>query len=220
MDADFNVHFERGGVPLSALEVHDALVSSTLGDVVPVFGKGRPGHATPASWPLRTAELYYYLRYHLNADHLTRPHDAPFERFDDMIELDDPRVPAWEASPVTSTFPKVRLTRRRVRDSRIVGTKLNQVHLRIRSASADAVTIDLRDNVLQRASYQFRTTATGTEPGPWETTSASAITVRMSDGGGLVEVRGVNVRGVSGPSSTLVIDPKRPAAADAETRRQ
>ena len=39
-------------------------------------------------------------------------------------------------------------------------------------------------------------------------TSASTITVRLPDAGGRLEVRGVNIRGVAGPSATLAIDPR------------
>jgi hypothetical protein len=217
MDADFNVHFERRGVPLSAIEIHDALVSSTLADVVPVY-HARPGHATPASWPQHTAELYYYVRYHLDANQLSRPGDPPFERFDDMIEFDDPKVPAWEVSSVASTFHKERLTRRRTSDRRVVSGKRNQVRLRIRSAEPGSVTLDIRDNVMQRAAYQYRLTTTGAPPEAWQSTSASTISVRLPDAGGRVDVRGVNIRGVTGPSATLVIDP---AVADrsAESRQ-
>jgi hypothetical protein len=215
MDADFNVHFERNGVPLSAVEIHDALVSSTLTDVVPVF-HARPGHATPSSWPLHTAELYYYVRYHLNANHLSRPGDPPFDRFSDMIELEDARVPVWEASPVESTFPKERLTRRRTSDRDVVNGKLNQVQLDVRSAETGSVTIELRDNVMQRAAYQYRLT-TGVTTGEWRSTTLSALTVHLPDAGGRLEVRGVNIRGVAGPRSTLVIDP---AEADRGTESQ
>lgn len=214
MDADYNLHFERSGIPLSALEIHDALVSSTLADVLPVSGPARPGHATPSTWPLHTAELYYYVRYHLNANHLTRPHDPPFDRFNDMIEFEDARVPAWEVSPVASTFPKVRLTRRRVSDRGVVAAKLNQVRLGMRSAAADSVTLEMHDNVLQRDAYEYRMTALGAAPEAWQSTRVSTFTLRLPDSGGLVEVRGVNIRGVAGPSSTLAIDPRvAPSAA-------
>jgi hypothetical protein len=216
MDADFNVHFERNGVPLSAVEIHDALVSSTLADVVPVF-HSRSGHATPSSWPLHTAELYYYLRYHLNANHLSRPGDPPFERFSDMIELDDARVPAWEVSPVASAYPKERLTRQRTSDRHVVSGKLNQVQLDIRSAVPGSVTLELRDNIMQRAAYEYRLMTTGAQPEAWQSTSASTITVRLPDAGGRLDVRGVNIRGVTGPSATLAIDPAE-AARRAESQ--
>lgn len=206
MDADYNLHFERQGVPLSALEVHEALVSSALDDVVTVAGTARPGHATPSMWPLRTAELYYYVRYHLTADHLTRPDADPANRFDDMVEFTDPKVPAWETSPVVSVFPKVPVTRRRVSDARIVAGPLNQVQLSVRSAAKAFVALDVRDNVLQRDHYEYRVYAAGSAPPAWVSTRWRTLTLRMPDGGGTVEVRGVNVRGVAGPVSTLTID--------------
>jgi hypothetical protein len=214
MDPDFNVHFERGGVPLSALEIHDALVSSALADVVAVFDRARPHHATPASWPQHTAELYAYLRYHLNADHLSRPRDAAFDRFNDMIEFADPRVPAWEVSAVASPFPRERLTSRRITDRRFVSAKLNQVAMAVQHAAGARVTIALRDNVVQRAGYEYRLTPAGMSPAPWQTTARSTLTLPMPDAGGLIEVRGVNVRGVAGPSASLSIDPA-PAASPA-----
>lgn len=208
MDADYNLHFERQGVPLSAQEVHEALIASALDDVVTVAGTARPDHATPAMWPLRTAELYYYVRYHLTANHLTRPELAPLDRFDDMVEFEDARVPAWEASPVVSPFPKARLTRRRVSDARIVSARLNQVQLGVRSVANAFVTLDVRDNVLQRDHYEYRVTAAGGPPPAWRSTRSRTLTFQMPDSGGTAEVRGVNLRGVAGPVSMIAIDPR------------
>ena len=213
MDPDFNVHFERDGVPLSALEIHDALVSPAMAGVVPVFAAARPGHATPTTWPLRTAELYYYLRYHLNANQLSKPDENPFDRFDDMIAFADARVPSWDVSTVTSIYPKERLTRRRVGDARLVSARLNQVQLTLRSATATRLTVDLRDNVLQRASYQYRLIPTAATAGSWASISGPTLVVPLPDRGGLVEVRGVNLRGVAGPSAVLAIDPSGSRAA-------
>jgi hypothetical protein len=213
MDPDFNGYFERDGVPLSALEIHDAFVSPALTDVVPVFAEARPGHATPTTWPHGTAELYYYLRYHLNANQLSKPDENPFDRFDDMIAFADPRVPSWEVSTVASIYPKEQLTRRSVGDARLVSAKLNQVQLILRSATATRLTIDLRDNVLQRASYQYRLIPTAATAGAWQSVLQPTLVVPMPDHGALVEVRGVNIRGVAGPSALLAIDPLRPTHA-------
>ncbi len=206
MDADYNLHFERQGVPLSALDVHEALIASALDDVVTVAGAARPNHATPAMWPLRTAELYYYLRYHLTANHLSRPELPPFDRFDDMVEFEDAKVPAWESSPVVSVFPKVRLTRRRVSDAGVVSGRLNQVQLGVRSIANAFVTLNVRDNVLQRDHYEYRVTAAGGALPAWRSSRDRTLTLRMPDSGGTAEVRGVNLRGVPGPVSTIAID--------------
>jgi hypothetical protein len=216
MDADYNLHFERHGIPLSAREIHDALVSLSLADVVTVSGTPRPGHATPSIWPQATAELYYYVRYHLNADHLSRQGDAPFDRFEDMIEFEDARVPAWEASPVLSTYPKVRLTRRRVSDPVSVSAKLNQVDVRMRSAGDHLLTLDVSDNVLHRAFYEYRVSVNGDAPGLWQSVAGPTLNLPLPDAGAFVEIRGVNIRGVAGPASTMRIDPA--AGIDAAAR--
>lgn len=207
MDADYNLHFERNSVPLSALEIHDALIAQKLADVVPVFAKPRPGHATPTMWPMDTEEFYYYLRYHLNADQLSRPADPPFDRYWDMVEFADARTTGWEFSQVDSPFPKTRLTYRSVSDPQLVSAKLNQVLITVRSAWDDKVTLDLRDNVLQRESYEYRMTSKDAPAASWQSTSVPVLTVRLPARGGLLEVRGVNIRGVAGPASALTIDP-------------
>ncbi len=110
MDPNYNVHFERDGIPLSALEIHDALLAGAAGTVSPVLGPTREGLPDPYAWPLHMVELFYYLRFDLKADHLTDP-ATPFDRWNDMVEWQDPRTVPWELSPVPSVFPKERLTR-------------------------------------------------------------------------------------------------------------
>jgi hypothetical protein len=116
-------------------------------------------------------------------------------------------VPAWEVTPFASTFPKVRLTRRRVADRNAVSAKLNQVEVSVRSATTDSVTLTLRDNVLQRAEYQYRVTTQGGPAGGWTSTHRSLLVLPISDRGGQIEIRGVNIRGVAGPASTVAIGP-------------
>ncbi|MCC7043181.1 MAG: hypothetical protein IT183_04925 [Acidobacteria bacterium] len=127
MDADYNLHFERAGVPLSALEVHDALLESKATDLDVVRGTVREGHSRAEAWPLRTAELYHYVRYHLKANHLSEPDELPFDRYDDMVEWLDDRVVPWSASTVESPYPKERLTRRTTRDRRLAEPPLSQI---------------------------------------------------------------------------------------------
>jgi hypothetical protein len=98
-----------------------------------------------------------------------------------------------------------------------VSGKLNQVQLDIRSAVPGSVTLELRDNIMQRAAYEYRLMTTGAQPEAWQSTSASTITVRLPDAGGRLDVRGVNIRGVTGPSATLAIDPAE-AARRAESQ--
>ena len=110
MDADYNLHFEREGRPLGVLEVHDALIEGSAGGMDVVRGTVREGHSDPLRWPLGTAELYYYVRFHLKADHLSMPGEPPFDRRGDMVEWLDARVTPWHLSRVDSPYPKERLT--------------------------------------------------------------------------------------------------------------
>jgi hypothetical protein len=197
MDADYNVHFERGGVPLSVLDIHDALLADTLADVHPVLGKVRDGHPSPDRWPKKTAGLYRYIRYHLKADHLSKPDEPPFDRFNDMVEFEDPRVVPWEQSNVSSPYPKTRLTRQRTTDREAISAGLNHVALTVLQSTPDALVYGLRNDVFQFDHYEYRIVQSGAEP--WQTLRETQLTWSSPPSGAWLEVRGVNIRGVAGP---------------------
>lgn len=48
MDAYNDIHYERDGLPLNALELHDALVTNDYGSIRVVDGGGEPGGTSPA----------------------------------------------------------------------------------------------------------------------------------------------------------------------------
>lgn len=116
MDPDYNLHFERDGVPLGVLEIHDTLLDGSADRLTVVRGTIREGHSDPNRWPLKTAELYHYVRFHLKANHLSVPNEPPFDRYGDMVEWLDSRVVPWEESTVESPYPKERLTSRATSD--------------------------------------------------------------------------------------------------------
>ena len=66
--------------------------------------------------------------------------------------------------------------------------------------------LNVRDNVLDLDHYDYRVTAAGDAPPAWRSTRARTVTLQMPDSGGTAEVRGVNLRGVPGPVSTIPID--------------
>jgi hypothetical protein len=205
LDPDFNLHFERDGIPLSALEVHDALVRSELEDVDIMVGPRRPGHSNPASWPLRTAELYYYVRVHLNANHLSAPHEHPFHRYNDMIEwLDELTVP-WEFSEVESVFAKVRLTNLQTDDRAYFEGRLNQVFVSVESNVAGVLQIRLENNSHGFLTYQMRTLARVRDNRPWQDHASSTVIWRPSRQSRILELRAVNQSGIPGPVSRVSV---------------
>ena len=62
---------------MSALEVHDAFITKRLSDVVVMRAPRRNGHPDPYRVPHGTTEFHYYLRFHLKADHLSKPDEPP-----------------------------------------------------------------------------------------------------------------------------------------------
>lgn len=204
LDADYNLHFERDGIPLSALEVHDALVRSELNEVVVVPGVLRAGHSDRMIWPLQTAELYYYVRVHLKANHVSVPGEPPFDRFNDMVEwLDDLTVP-WEFSQVASPYPKARLTNLQTNDRAAIESRLNQVFVTIESTALNTFDLRFDNNVHEFQTYELRELAFRSQRVAWRTHPTATFQWRPTSRTRILEVRGTNVAAVPGPVSRIV----------------
>ena len=203
MDASYNSHFELNGVPLGALEIHDALIAGQARRVNVNRGRMTRGRSNPMKVPLRTVELYYYVRFHLKADQLTKTGEPPMDRLNDMIEFEDPRTTPWEAATVPSDFPKERLTRQRTGDRRVLTPLLNQIRI---DATMDGtqVAIAAREAVLQFRDFEYRIVGHG-RTGAWQQQTGSTIRLPWPVGRETVEVRGVNIRGVGGPVVTVAL---------------
>ncbi len=207
MDATYNNHFEREGVPQSALEVHDAFVQGDDPDLALVLGSVQAGHPDPRHFPHRTAEIYYYTRYHLNANHVTAPSEPPFDRFDDMVEWHDDHTVPWETSTVPSPYPHERLTRVATGDRQAVEWRPNQVWLSPRRTGPMAFTLDLQHTVLQPSHAEYRVIDDAGVAGPWRAHTSLQLTWTVGAHDRRLEVRGVNIRGVAGPVSAVAIVP-------------
>ncbi len=198
MDVDYNMHFERKGVPLSALEVHQALVRSELSSVVSVAGAFREGHEHPDRWPLKLAELYHYLRVHLKANHLSAPDEPAIDRFNDMVEFADFRTVPWEFSTVPSPYQKAPVTLARSGDPTEFDAKLNQTEVAVKAVEAPKVTLTLDQNFVEFSHYEYREVADDGPARAWIETTDNSITWTPDPARPLLEVRGVNTRGVPG----------------------
>jgi transglutaminase-like putative cysteine protease len=205
LDISFNVHFERDGVPLGALEVHDALLSGEAASVEVVEGAFRAGHPSPTEWPLRTIELYHYVRFHLKADHVAAPDEDPFDRWNDMIEWADPRVVPWQASTVPSEFPKVQITSRSTADRGQVEASLNDLWVTPRVTGGSEVTLDLVHAMPNIARAEYRVVDADDVAGPWRHHTSAVLVWQVTPNDRAIEVRGVNQQGVTGPSTRVAL---------------
>lgn len=205
IDPSLNVHYERDGVPLSALEIHDALVSGAADAVAVVEGAHRDGRPALDLWPLRTKSLYYYVRYHLKADHVSAPDEPPFDRWGDMIEFSDSGFTPWESSTVDSPFPKEQLTARSTSDRAAVNAPLNQIWVTPRVTTGTTVALDLAHDMPQIAGAEFRVIDDAGQPGPWQPHGSPTLLWLVGVSDRAIEVRGVNSRGVAGPATRVAL---------------
>lgn len=203
LDVDFNLHFERNGVPMSALEVHDALVTNTTSSVTVVDGTVRSGHPSSADWPVRTMELYYYLRFHLKADHVSAPAEEPFDRWNDMVEWHDVHTTPWEHSTVASEFAKVAPTARSTPDRATVEAPLNQVWVTPGDTVGADVLLELAHDMPNIAYAEYRVMDASGHATEWRRQTPSTLRWHVGPDDRVLEVRGVNVRGVAGPVTSV-----------------
>jgi hypothetical protein len=203
LDSDFNVHFERRGIPLSALEIHDALLSGDLSEVLAIKGAFRDGHADPDSWPMKTAELYYYVRYHLKANHLSAPDEPQFDRFNDMIEWNDAATVPWELSTVPSIYLKDRLTNQVTNDRVAAEAPLNQVVMTVAEQSESEIILIFETNALEFRNYQIRLSSPRYQKNEWQDLGSATYRWRPDFRTRVLEVRAVNIRGIAGVSASL-----------------
>jgi len=100
---------DRSGVPLSAMEIHRALVTGRAAQVRAIRADPLSPDAPPKS-PAKI-DVYYYLRYLWRTDQLS---DNPpvvdlqhvFDRRNDSYELQDDETVMWEDSPFAAIWEK------------------------------------------------------------------------------------------------------------------
>jgi hypothetical protein len=93
LDPDFDCYFERGGEPVSAWQIHQALVESRLGELVVRRGPGAEAYASlGADFYERTLPTYYaHVSLLLRNDFLSDP-DGPVPVFHPVDEWTPPII--------------------------------------------------------------------------------------------------------------------------------
>lgn len=208
VDAYFNTYYARDGVPLSALELRDHLIEGTTGLVTVEHGTLRPGQPSPFGFPNRGIEVYYYLRYHQKANHLSAPAEHPFNRADDMVEFLDGRTVPWEHSTVPSPYPHERLTVAETSDRSFVGWGPNRLWLSPRHTGPMQVTLDLQTTMFLPHYVEYRVVDVDGVAGTWMPAASTSLVWNVSARDRVFEARAVNRLGRRGPvSSVQFVDP-------------
>lgn len=204
IDADFILHYERDGVPLSAVEVHDAYVTGQVASITVVEGTRAPGHPSPAEMTERTVELYYYVRYAQKADHVFAPYEAAFDRLNEAIEVTDEHTVPWELSPIISPYvSKDPLTTQRTASRAFIEAPINQLWVAPRVSGPAEVSVDLNTNMPNVAAAEYRVIDVAGAAGAWQRHVSPTFVWRVRPGERALEMRAVNRLGVAGPSAVV-----------------
>ncbi len=203
LDADFNVHFERNGIPLGAVELHDALMNGATDDVDEILGSVREGHVDPNVLPFRGIDNFRYVRVMLKADHLSAPDEDPFDRRNDMVEFGDAVSDRLQATADGSEFWVNHLPFESTSDRVRFNAKLNQVEATITSVAQGQVEMVLKTNYPGFHGYYLSEVDTSSrkEIRSWRTTGPFVIWKPRP--GSRLEVRAIGQTMRAGPPAII-----------------
>ena len=193
MDPLYNVHYERKGIPLNALELHRAWLDARGEGVAVVRGERHfdddPRIEDEAH---RLIDCYGRFNLYLRSDHPVTP-----------VTAEERDAEAAGGQAYSLNFLDDRTTRQerfgRLQSDRVEDFywAINQTYLRIRSADADGLALVLDHNMPDFSHFE------GDVDGHEKKVERRELRVPLGREGVRVELRAVNDAGVAGPASVL-----------------
>lgn len=215
LDPFFDCRFEREGMPVSALEIHEALVRGVPESVKVIRGQGKHGRTNSTASDKRIVEYFYHLAVDMRNDHLQNPFHF-WDRRDTYVSWKDQFTDGmpeifrhFSSDPLDFNFP------------------FNQVMVKLKSGHAhNSLTCLIRTNMPGAETLEIRH-----GEGPWvrppspynlsegrtsilgtalSQPHGSVITYqwKLEPGSNKIFVRALNRLGVTGPSTFLWVDYK------------
>jgi hypothetical protein len=200
-DAEFDGHFEKGGIPLSALEIRDELLKNEAKDVDLVVG---PERKKVKPQLLFSPHTYRFVAYEITGDRHTQSGWSSGA----MAVLDDEYFKThtwyrWATTPVDGKAPKHWALRQnffvRVAHRDWIEWTPNVVSVRA-EIQGGVARVRLRSHTPNFARYETRRSGAR-----WEKTLAEHE-LKLAGPRVEMEFRSVNVAGIAGPVSRLVIE--------------
>ncbi|HUT54734.1 MAG TPA: transglutaminase-like domain-containing protein [bacterium] len=210
LDPFYDCRFERDGRPLSALQVHQALVSGEIDAVTMVVGKGKNALAGVKFNQKAVMEKFFHLSADPRNDHLSHPFNF-WDRADTYL--------SWKDS---ATDGRPELYRDITDDPLDFDFPLNQAQARLMaSAAPDTLTCLVRTNMPEAETLELKF-----EGGLWTRPpspylpgpsilravltpfhgSVIAFDWRLHPGANKLLLRAVNTAGITGPATLLVVN--------------
>ena len=211
LDPFYDCWFEKDKKPLSALQIHEALISGQKNSVRVVRGKGKNAFGNSNASDEQIITAYFSLGADMRNDHLSRPFQF-WDRRDTYLAWQDAAAKEeksvylnFSADPLEFSFP------------------LNQVQVRLTGGNApDMLVCWARTNTpeLETLELKFNDGPWTRPASPFDQSQGSMLRTaltplygavivfdwKLAPGDNRVYVRGVNRRGIAGPASFFSVN--------------
>ena len=202
-DAKYDHHFEKDGIPLSALEIRDEYLKNKAADIVKVKGPGRtvtdedPETGTSKE---RSAQTYTWIEFHTHNDMFTvwPDHETLLSMYEDEFFNNNTWI--WGDNPHWA-YDKPEFMRL-VKDRDAIEWTPNTIDSEIRM-EGNVANITLTSMTPNLKEYQMKEMPSG----DWKQVDAS-LSVELKRKRYELHFRTINLAGVTGPEHKIIINRK------------
>jgi hypothetical protein len=204
MDAKHDVHYERAGIPLSALELHEAVRADGGKGIVMLRGIEREQVQDIPDAPEATPREYWWVSYYLRpnpfteqhwtgGDRLLIPDDEGFHKTTWMRDEEIGKPVKHWAYKAGAFIP--------VKDRQEIDWTPGVTDLRVRQRAEGDLEVSLRSATPNLETYLVRSNG-----GEWKPVAGDETRWKLQPGKNRLDVRTRNLAGVEGPIASLVVD--------------
>lgn len=204
LDAKYDSHFERGGVPLSALEVHDAVRSGKTSDVVTVQGVDRKPAALGGPESIEASvDNYWWVSWPLRPESFTQPHWSGASK---LVVPDNEafRTTVWHrggSSGLVRHWAYAANAFVPVKDARQIEWTPGVPSLRVAQKGDAELEVRFQSATPNLKEYEVRVQGRG-----WAPCADARFAWKLEKGPNALEVRTRNLFGVAGPVVRASVD--------------
>ncbi len=202
-DAKYDHHFEKGGIPLSALEIRDEYLKNKAADIIKVKGPERtPTDVDPETGTNkeRSAQTYTWVEFHGHNDMFTvfPNHEELLIMYDDDFFKNNTWI--WGGKPHWA-YAKPEFMKK-VEDRDAIEWTPNTIASKV-TIDGDKATIELVSDTPNLKEYQMKRLPSGA----WAKVD-DKVEINLKDKKYDLVFRTMNLAGVTGPEHKIVIDSK------------
>lgn len=207
LDAKYDIHFERDGIPLSVLELHEAVRADGGKGIVKVQGiERRQAPMDSPDAPEGNVRGYWWISYYLRSTPFTEPHWSGGSRLL-TFDSDAFRNTTWyrggKDEKLTKHWAYAANAFIATRNRHEIEWTPGVPDLRARQVAPGELEVQLRS-----ATPNFKTYLARVNGGPWKPISGDRARWALRTGENRFEVRTQNLSGVEGPVVSAAVEYK------------